>query len=833
MRYFLKSVKVEGFRGVNNEGDPLTVKFTKDKINSIFAMNGIGKSSLFDAVFYAITGALPKLDVLHQYERSQDYYVNRFHSQLTGTIELEFESNESSPVTHTIKVVRQANGGRTVTSPSGYADPEELLKSLNNSFALIDYHTFSTFINHSPLERGRSFASLLGLDAYSDFRQTFKTAVDTRALRSDLDIPSLETESTAYDTAATTALTRLDTTYSALISENASDATKLDKYATKVLATLKQVDLLKEIVTADDLDSVDFEAIKLAIKAAEGGKDKDRFLAITTNLGKLEALGSPDPDAIQAERDGLKANAQNLKELFDATAGAMRKQLYAAADHLISNDGWHDETICPLCGSGLDQPIADIVAEQQRQYEQADAKILAIQTQWATSELQARTKILEQALGSDVPEAEKKLSDTTTKINDGTIKKQDISDLSKYYDKLEARLSRAVAKYTTEKVALQKRLPPSLVQLTEQVEQARQFREHLRDYKANIERSKKVKTKLEGRKRWQTFVGAAAEVYAKAEADLSKNKLATIETEYKEMFADVMNADDVVPSLQRNEASENLYVQLSDFHGQHDLSAKPLLAESFRNALAISVYLSAAMKHRDAPRFIILDDISSSFDASHQLRLMEYVRTKLQYGLNPNGLQFIVLTHDELMQNLFEHLSSNGDVRHQVIEGSPPYNLTMRGQNAARLRSNAATPLTAGQLEAGKPWVRPYLECMLMEVIRNLNIPVPLEFSVKDRRRMIQNCLNAINDAVNLHVAAGDIVLDATQLSDMQNTHLTALIANYVSHFETGSGGSISAPVLLGVLDSVDKFADCFKYDFIDPTTGGTSRRYYKSLSLR
>jgi len=387
--------------------------------------------------------------------------------------------------------------------------------------------------------------------------------------------------------------------------------------------------------------------------------------------------------------------------------------------------------------------------------------------------------------------------------------------------------------FEKEKSDLEKKLPPSLVSLTEQVNQAAQFQQHVIDYKENVSKAKVVHDQVELRKRWQQFVVKAADQYAKAEAELSKAKLNQIETEYTEMFAYIMNADDVVPSLQRNDTSENLFVELSDFHGQHDLSAKALLSESFKNALAISVYLSAALKHTAASQFLVLDDITSSFDAWHQLRLVDYIIRKLQYSANPNGLQFIILTHDEMLKSFLEHLSSDGKIRHYVLSGAPPSNLILRGESAAKIRSNAEVPLLAGQADVGEKWVRPYLECILMEIIRKVKIYVPLEFAVKAQNRMVGNCIDAIKKAVDTQIALGNIILSQQQFQDIQSTHLVALLSNWVSHYETaGSGGGGSASVLLGVLDSVDQLADCFKYDYTD-TRGVVTRRYYKSLTRR
>jgi hypothetical protein len=486
-----------------------------------------------------------------------------------------------------------------------------------------------------------------------------------------------------------------------------------------------------------------------------------------------------------------------------------------------------------VCSSELDRPIAEIVTEQQQQYTQFDTKSTELKTAWQESTWRSRISTLEQTVGTDLEEAEKLFSGFDQKMREGRCTHKDITSIATYYGKLEARLTAALKSYEAQKIELEKKLPPSLVQLTEQVENVRLFREYLKDYRLNMDKADIARKKLEQRTKWQTYITDAASVFAKAEADLSKTKLAAIETEYKDMFASIMVASDVVPNLQRDDSREDLYMQLSDFHGLHNVSAKPLLSESFRNALAISVYLSAALKHAGAPQFIILDDITSSFDSSHQLNLMEYVRTKLQYGPNPSGLQFIVMTHDGIMQKYFEGVPGDGNVKHQVLEGYPPGGLAMRGQSPSRIRQVASDSLSAGQLDVGGPWVRMYLECILMMVIRKLQIPVPIDFAIKDHKRMVSNCLDAINAAVDVHERAGDIVLDQTQLTAMKNTYVPSILANFVSHYETSNSSNATPAILLGVLQAVDDFADCFKYDFNNPSTSAVERKFYKSLTSR
>lgn len=47
-RYFLNRLKIEGFRGVNNQGNPLDISFKPNAVNSIFAVNARRRGRLRD-----------------------------------------------------------------------------------------------------------------------------------------------------------------------------------------------------------------------------------------------------------------------------------------------------------------------------------------------------------------------------------------------------------------------------------------------------------------------------------------------------------------------------------------------------------------------------------------------------------------------------------------------------------------------------------------------------------------------------------------------------------------------------------------------------------------
>jgi hypothetical protein len=383
-----------------------------------------------------------------------------------------------------------------------------------------------------------------------------------------------------------------------------------------------------------------------------------------------------------------------------------------------------------------------------------------------------------------------------------------------------------------EKANIEASLPASLVQLTEQVEYGRQFKEALAIYKQGQSEEIEQQARLDIRERWKAFVSKASTRFSDAETVMSKVKINDIDAEYKSMYKDIMQVGDVVPDLQRSDDKEDLNVELSDFHGQRKLSARALLSESYRNALAISVFLAAAMKHSGAPRFVVLDDVTSSFDAGHQFFLMELIRTKLQYPQNAEGLQFIILSHDGLLEKYFDTKGGMADWHHNKLQGCPPMgDILHQVQGADRLKTRVTNLLSAGQISESEPIVRQYLEYKLQQIILKVKIPVPLDFAIKDTNKIVSNCLEAIKEAIDLHQRAGTLVLEPQQVKDVMNSHVPAIVGNWVSHYATGGSSSFSAPVLNGVINSIEAMSECFRYD--DTSSSPTARRWYRSLSQR
>lgn len=832
LRYFLTEIKVEGFRGINNDSDPLHLRFPANAVNSIFAVNAIGKSSLFEALCYAIRGHVPKLQDLQAQEHPGDYYCNRFHSQNKARIDLEFEPDDGSSATIKICVERDAAGTRTVSSPSGHPDPEKFLSSLDEDFTLLDYTTFSRFIDDTPLQRGRSFSALLGLSAYSDMRQSLQTAADTRVLNNDLEIKTLSTSIKSAEESRKQALGSARVNYERVTGNPLEDVGKLDEYMGNAVTALSSVELLKPHFDGKSLSEVNFDELKEAIRTEEGGSKRKELERAIEAITKLEALGGPDGKAIDAELTTISNLIEERNGILETTRGDLFKRLYDAADKLIKVGMWQEDDKCPLCESSLTSSIKTHIDEQLEQYRDAVTKASDITAAWRDSSLALYLTKFETAEPLGISLDQRMSSRLTRHANTAGLTKEEVASAVQRLSEIQESARIKLNELRDSKEKIEKELPPSLVRLTEQVEYARQLKESVELYREKEGAEDIDRARLAMRERWKNFISRAAAVFSEAETELSTGRIAAIDSAYKSMFRQIMNLTDVVPDLQRATDREDLFLQLSDFHGQHGVSARALLSESYRNALAVSVFLAAALQHSGVPRFVVLDDVTSSFDAGHQFNILELIRRELQHPRNAQGLQFVILSHDSLLEKYFDRHANTTDWRHYKLQGSPPMGAIMtQMQDANRLKVAAENFLAAGQVTQAEPIIRQYLEYRLQQIIRKVAIPVPIDFAIKDHTRMVSNCLSAINSAIDINKKAGTLVLDQQQSQDLDTVHVPALVGNWVNHYETGSGSSLSAPMLRSVIQAIDDLAECFRFD--DTSSGSVQRKWYKSLSTR
>ena len=109
-------------------------------------------------------------------------------------------------------------------------------------------------------------------------------------------------------------------------------------------------------------------------------------------------------------------------------------------------------------------------------------------------------------------------------------------------------------------------------------------------------------------------------------------------------------------------------------------------------------YLSTALLFASRARFLVLDDVTSTFDGGHQWHLMELLRNHVSPPNKPDGLQVILLTHDSLLQKYLDKQSQDPSWKHYRLTGTPPKgNVVTSVEDASRIKKRADKYLSSGQ----------------------------------------------------------------------------------------------------------------------------------------
>ena len=827
-RYFLASAAIEGFRGINNDGDPLVLKFKHDAVNSVHAPNGVGKSSIFEALHFALHGTVPRLEGMQDAEQGASYIVNKFHPAQQATVALVFKSDNGTPDV-SITVTRTAAGGRVVTSPSGHADPDSFLADLCEDFVLVDYPRFASLVDCSALERGRSFASLVGMSRYSQLRQALDGAKNTRNINGDLGLSTLDTEVTAENRALGVVEQRILAAHQEVTGVAGGQMADTAALKAQVTAGLAGIALFTPLLANASVMDFDFDAAEKIVDQEEGGaarKTLDGLNTAVTTLGGLQVSA-----AELAEIDALVTAAKARDDAMRNVGAASLHALLKSALSVVNSADWHDPKVCPVCEKAGDGPLQDQLEAKIALYDEADQLDAELKRQVQSAGCVGKLRQLEEQARLGVVDADRIAPVLTLAARQSSVSTADLERAKDALGALEAKRVDVLTAINAEIATLQAGLPPSLVAVTRTLGQAKQFRDAMNEYERTLPALAAKRAKLAKLNRWKTFITNVAGQFATAESALANARITDIQASCQELFGHlVRGGPDVRPTLNRAQNTEQVDLKLADFFGLPNQSARALLSESYRNAVAASIFMAAATRQQGVPRFMVLDDVTSSFDAGHQFSLMDTIRTKLRFGAAnglPGGLQFIILSHDTSLEKYFDRLNGTTEWNHQKLQGMPPRGrLMIATQQADRLKAQAEQYLNAGQIDIGEPFVRQYLEYKLGQIITRLEVPVPPDYATRGDKRTLSTYVDAITAAVALYQAAGRCVLSAQQVADLQNHHMPSIMANYVSHYETGAGNPFNAYALLGVLQSVDALADCFCWT--DPANN--QRKYYRRL---
>ena len=194
-------------------------------------------------------------------------------------------------------------------------------------------------------------------------------------------------------------------------------------------------------------------------------------------------------------------------------------------------------------------------------------------------------------------------------------------------------------------------------------------------------------------------------------------------------------------------------------------------SESHLNCFGISFFLASVIAFNKVNKFIVLDDVISSFDTTHRKRFAD-----LLFEYFPD-YQIILLTHEIEWFSYVRQLAKRkgwtiGEIKWTETKGT---HLDKKPDDLKVLIENA---LNDGNIDIlGNP-IRKYLEAILKDICLNLEVKVSFRFNDINEKRMPDELLNELKSKINK--SGGQDLKSKIPL--IERVASSSLLGNLLSH---------------------------------------------------
>jgi len=225
------------------------------------------------------------------------------------------------------------------------------------------------------------------------------------------------------------------------------------------------------------------------------------------------------------------------------------------------------------------------------------------------------------------------------------------------------------------------------------------------------------------------------------------------------------------------------------FHGKRVYPPLKYLSESHLNSLGIAAFLASTKLFNKSNGFFVLDDVVTSFDANHRIRLLRLVKSEF------SEWQIVLLTHEPFWFEMIKKEMGPEGWLISELEILPGARIQIKG-SARSLKEQIVHKKEAGTLTPNE--LRTCLERILKEISLALEVKMAFRYNDENERRMPGEMLSELRSTLKKKSPA---ILANPVFSSLQTCNLVAT-----------TGSHDSGPVLSSG-DLEVSYEDTFKLD--------------------
>ena len=771
----LRNLIIKGFRGARKE---IWLDFEdNNKSIVLFGNNGDGKSSFSDATEWFFTD---KIDYLQREGCGRDDYFNRY---MPPEDDAKVEINLNNNILTSRKTLKR-KGGHSFSNTSG--DFKNYLRnSLKKSF-ILRHHTMREFIDKTKKEKLERVEEIIGFSIVKESRDALLKALNS--LKDDTQLTSLQGQ-----------LTERRRDLASTIGKEEFRKINVLNYADQLA---KQSDSALSIVNDYNFKSA-VETLDKKIKASDGGKELLRLDDLNENLSKLPAIRN----ILQEISDVLAHHNELAKQQETIKASAIDK-LYKAAIEAIENKLVKPGE-CPICKKTVDTELL--------------LKSLTDELEEITKVLKERNQITQDAksLNSKVPSHQTILGN----LLEDEVKKMFLTtSMSKMLTNISSLLSQH------KEVLTKIQQSPEAVSIPSLINNLQNLEKNVKETQQRIAQREKELSETDEEKKFYQNVHKLKKMYNDYSRHKELNRLIDIynrqidsldkiyqDFEYTERksvqkvlktissdvndFFRFLHPDDNFDEVELIPTEGRGIEFKLKYHGEEISPPMKILSEAHLNSLGICLFLASANHFNKANRFLVLDDVVTSFDTGHRRPLARLMSEKF------SDTQFLLFTHDELWFDILKtDLPSGKWLFKELMKWTKDNGLDIK-DSPITLKERIRNSLDANDIQGGTNKCRILIEEILKEKCENLGVK-GLEFRIgsKNDQREASELVNALTS----YLKDNETLRDKQSKKSFNHLRASQLITNMGSHHKTLETTSLSRGDIETVLRDIDEFECLF-----------------------
>ncbi|MDR3048822.1 MAG: AAA family ATPase [Elusimicrobiota bacterium] len=744
----INNLLISGIRGIQTS---LNIPLNEKSI-LLYGENGSGKSSIADAIEW-----LYKNDVSHLTGEE----VNLQEAMRNSYIEKNINSEVSIAYHSNLNISKKLfyKGVKLTSEMSDGAD--EYINASKTENLLIRYHLLREFVSQRKSDKLKFLSDIIGFSEVTKVKDILKKVFNS--VKNEIKMQNFEN----------LIISQKET----LVSKIGAVVSQEDKFVEKINEIIRPLEINEDAKTIEDIDN-----ILATIKEHSNEKQiiSKNFLEIIKKL----------LDTLKSEIDLIDIEYRNFFEEYNKIAVDTKtimqtflSELLIAGNTVIEKK-YHKDNICPLCLQ--EKNLSNLNVEIKQRLKEINKSM----------HLKDKFENAKRLVFSISSERIKRIEDV---LNNTAICEPNNIKIKQALENLKIKFQNY--QYETEKKILADNmlLKPETLSVTNE------------DFEIQADISHKleiVNNLIKNDKRTEVFsnISAAKDAFLKikkienekTKLEHQKKSLELIYNEFTKQqklgleefinhfsslindFYQYMNPDEPFQEIRiitigEDDGLKGITIEYK-YNNEWVAPPQKYFSESHLNCFGIAFFLASVVAFNKENKFIVLDDVISSFDTSHRIRFANLLFDKFK------DYQIILLTHETEWFNYVSALAKKNAWLIDALKWSKTKG-TYIDNNPTELKVLIEKELSSGSGVVLANSMRQYLEHFLKEICFNIEAEVKFKFNDVNEKRMLNELMDSLKSRINKKGKSNW----AEELKIIDALSNSSVLSNLLSHDNTFS----------------------------------------------